>query len=374
MVSHSETTSSVEVVRVEDRHVPALAEFYRAVWDAHATEDSVRRARDAAGVETPTFLFLNKGRALGHVTTIPQDLHGPGGIRRAHWLKGLMVLPEHRNGPVGMLVLKEAVRQLGTAMAMVVQPAPRRLFAALGFADLGAVPNAVKLLRPARVLARLDARELSLPAARVARPVLQAAQKVGVASLAGAAVGLAAHLWTRVAGARVRSLAATEVEELDPAVLDTLWQRARARIAAAPSRDGTFMRRRYAIPPYRATIVQGPAGPAALAVVRAPSEQGDARLRGLRVATLSDLVVSPDDPGAALAAVAAAERLARDLDADAIVCSASHAALRGVLRRRAFAPLGGNMHFMLRDPAGGGPAELQAWWLMRGDSNADEIF
>src|SRR5213593_994324 len=132
-------TSGVDIVRADDRHAPALAEFYRAVWDPSATPEAVRRARATAaaqnpvtpGEEVPTFLFLQRGRVLGHVTTIPVRLHAAGTSRPGHWVKGLMVVPEHRNGPVGMLLLKEAVRQLDLAMAMVVQPAPRRLFQAL---------------------------------------------------------------------------------------------------------------------------------------------------------------------------------------------------------------------------------------------------
>jgi hypothetical protein len=70
----------------------------------------------------------------------------------------------------------------------------------------------------------------------------------------------------------------------------------------------------------------------------------------------------------------AAERIARDHDADALLCTASHHTLRPMLRRRAFLPVGGNVHFMIRDPAPQPPRPLPEWWLTRGDSSADEVF
>jgi hypothetical protein len=262
-------------------------------------------------------------------------------------------------------------------MAMVVQPAPRRLFTALGFADLGPVPNYVKLLRPARVLTQLESESLPLPAARIARPALRLAQRSGLAAVAGTTLDLGARLWSRLAGS-TRAYSASAAAPLNASVVDDLWQRARAGIAAAPARDGAFLVQRYEPRDgYRAALVRDAQAPAALAIVRAPRAESDPRLRGLRVATLSDLIVAPDRPRAAVAAIAAAEALARELDADALLCSASHASLRGPLLRRAFVPVGGNVHFMLRDPAAGTPPfppDLHAWWITRGDSNADEIF
>ena len=52
----------------------------------------------AAGQEPPTFLMLSADQALGHVTTIPIRLWDRDSIIPAHWIKGLMVVPEHRNG------------------------------------------------------------------------------------------------------------------------------------------------------------------------------------------------------------------------------------------------------------------------------------
>jgi len=353
------------------------------VWDPAATPERVRQARAAAaaanpvvpGEDVPTFLLLQGGRALGHVTTIPTRLSNASGERPAHWLKGLMVVPEHRNGPVGMLVLKEAVRQLAATplMAMVVQPAPRRLFQALGFVDLGPIPNFIKVLRGDRVLSRVDLDALALPGGSIVR----VAQRVGLAHVAGLAANIVLGLWSAVGGRGDRGLAVTTAPDLDRAAGDALWTRAREQLAAAPARDGRLLAWRYGATAaaYRiASLRSRGGGLEGLAVVREPREQSDPRLRGLRIATFSDLLFPPDRADVGLAAMVAAERIARDHDADALLCTASHHTLRPMLRRRAFLPVGGNVHFMIRDPAPQPPRPLPEWWLTRGDSSADEVF
>jgi hypothetical protein len=386
--------TTVAVVRVTDTHAPALAEFYRAVWDAGATPESVRRARAAAaaanplapGADVPTFVFLQGGRVLGHVTTIPARLWIAGVERPAHWLKGLMVLPEHRNGPVGMLVLKEAVRQLDTTMALVVQAAPRRLYAALGFADLGAIPNFAKLLRPARVVARLAPDAVAAAGAgRLVAASLRLAQRSGLAAVAGALAGAATRGWAALAGRRPGGAATTPTpwRELPTADVNALWAQVRTRFDAAGCRDAAALRWRYGGAPDESPVyhlVTGRARDGAtltgLAVVRVAGTQADPRLGGVRVATLADLLYPPDRPEAGLAVLHAAEAVAREADADVLLCSASHRAVWPLLRRRAFLRAGANVHFVIRDPAPGTspPGDLGGWWLTRGDASADEVF
>ncbi len=81
-----EKASRSEVVRVDERYLPELTEFYRTVWTPEATVDGVRDARArlaarnlaAPGEEIPTFLFLLDGRAIGHLSTIPFRLAAGG--------------------------------------------------------------------------------------------------------------------------------------------------------------------------------------------------------------------------------------------------------------------------------------------------------
>ena len=159
---------AVQVLRAGEEHDAAVAEFIRATWDPHATAESVRRSRLSAaavnpaspGEESPNFIFLQDGKVLGYVGTIPIRVWTGNGERPAHWVKGLMVLPEFRNGPVGFLVLKEAARNLDCSMALAVLPVVVGLFERLGFSDLGILPNFVRVLRPARLLHRLRLAEV----------------------------------------------------------------------------------------------------------------------------------------------------------------------------------------------------------------------
>src|SRR5688572_26307900 len=123
------TAAPSRVVRVDGSHLHALTEFYREVWDRAATVSGVQQSRAAAaerniadpGAAIPTYLFMRGERALGHLTTIPLRLWLDQSDRAAHWLKGLMVLPEARNGPVGFLLLKSAIAELNPTLALVVE-------------------------------------------------------------------------------------------------------------------------------------------------------------------------------------------------------------------------------------------------------------
>lgn len=383
----SPTPGRVDVVCVDDRHLEPLAQFYRQTWDAGATAETVHRARAAAaaanplspGQPPPTFLLLAGGRALGHVTTIPVRLWAGGAQRAGYWVKGLMVVPDHRNGPVGMLLLREALHHLPLAMAMVVQPAPRRLLHALGFTDLGTIPNHLRLLRPTNLLRHLDSDALGVVAgARHLTRVVRLARRTGLAAAAGATAAAAGAVWSSLLGGVPRSLEVRIDTPLDSAEIDALWQEARRGLAAAPCRDGTYLRARYAAMgdgPYRLVAARAAGALRGVAVVRAPRTESDERLRGIRIATLSDLIFPPDQPHLGRAVIAGAERQAAALSADALLCSATHGVITSLLRRRAFLRLAGNVHFMIRDTEQGRyPPALADWWLTRGDSNADEMF
>lgn len=371
------------VVRVEDEHLPLLADFIRRHWDSEATAEAVGRVRAAAaaanpgagGEEPPTFLFLHGGRAVGHVTTLPIRLWLGGRTIQAHWVKGLMVSPEHRNGPVGFTLLKEAVGQLGTALALVVQPAPRRLFSALGFRDLGVLPNRVRAFRPGRVLAGLRSEALDLgdrPLGRLSLALLRAPL---VARATGFKLRIATSVWSALAG-RVPSGCRLEYGGPGAGEGDTLWSSVRGSVAAGPERDPEYLAWRYRDEDrYTIARVYERRALVGLAVVRRPKPEGDPRLGGARVAVLSDLVLPPDRGGVARAALAGAERLARRMDADALLCSASHSSLAGPSGRRGFLAVPGNVHVLARfGPGLEEPPPLGRWWLTRGDSEADEAF
>jgi hypothetical protein len=147
-------------------------------------------------------------------------------------------------------------------------------------------------------------------------------------------------------------------------------------------RNGSFLSWRYDAPAgtaYEAVAVRERTGEkrlVAIAVVRRWRDNSDQRLRGIRLATLSDILFRADEPLAGLAALAGAERMARRMGADAILCSAAHPALTSALRRRAYLRAPGNVHLMLRDPtqAAALPQQVDSWWVTRGDASSDDVF
>jgi hypothetical protein len=114
---------------------------------------------------------------------------------------------------------------------------------------------------------------------------------------------------------------------------------------------------------------------AGLAIVRAPREAGDQRLRGIRVATLSDLLFDPADEKSGLALLGAVEQTARRLDADALLASSSAASAVRLFRRQWYLPFGGTIHLLFRATGESGAAfgpTVQDWWLQRGDGGSDD--
>lgn len=381
--------SRSEVVRVDERYLPELTAFFRTVWTPEATVDGIRDARArlaarnlaAPGEEIPTFLFLLDGRAIGHLSTIPLRLAAGGSEWPAHWFKGFWVLSEHRNGPVGALLIKEALRHLDCVLATVVDPAPRRLFGAFGFADLGTVGDFVRIFAPTRVIRRLDLDALGLSRLpHWLRAPLQIAQRrPGFATIAGTGVGAASWLWSRTAGRGARGVTIESAAAIDVRELDELWRRVAPELMASPIRDGSYLNLRYAAgleTNWKGILLRDASALTGFAAVRLPLKNSDPRLRGIRVAILSDAIFSPSRSDLGLALLAAAEDSARTAGADLLLCAATHPAFVAILRRRGYLTASRSLHLLARDPDGkcGFPEDLSSWWITRADGNADEGF
>lgn len=187
--------------------------------------------------------------------------------------------------------------------------------------------------------------------------------------------------WAGVSGRPPRGLRRHVGIAPDADAIDALWLRARAQLTAATVRDARALVDRYGPAgagesAYVWVSVSDRVGLTAVGTVRRPRADGDPRLRGVRVATLSDLLFPADREDAGLAVLAAAEDAARDLGADALLCSASAPVVGRLLRARAYLPLAGNVHFLLRDelPGAAWPGRITDWWLTRGDGEADGVF
>jgi len=328
------------------------------------------------GEPPPTALVLDGTRVIGYCGSIPLRLWDGAVERPAYWTKGLMVLPEFRNGPIGFHVCKQLAAHLPRALGLVVAPAARRLFTAVGYSDLGAIGNFVRLLRPAAVARQLDVGALGLALPRWLTAAVRVAQRIGIAGLAGAGAGVAMDLAAAAMRRTARGLTTSwSVGAPSAAELDAVWRSARGGLKASPVRDGRYLRPRFAAS-YVFCSARDAAQLLGVAVVRRPSASSDPRLRNIRVATLSDIVFPLERRDVGLALLAAVAEAARAAGADAILCSTSHPALARLLRRQAYVPLPGNVHVLLHDRTNATrwPRDLSAWWLARGDGEADEVF
>jgi len=379
----------IEVTSFTEAHCAAVAEFFRKVWDPRATEESVRSGRHATiqsnpfqpGQEVPTILFLQNGIVLGYVSSIPVSLWNGGEEQPAFWVKGLMVLPEHRSGPVGYYLLQELLKRTPLALSLTVAPATRRLFQSLGFRELGMLTNHLRLLHPAAVARRLNLEQLG--AGRLPNWLLKsmaAAQQIGLAS-AGAVAGCVVLNGFSVV--RSRSTHGLEISfpEVwpDAAELNALWAQMRGSVLCGVVRDSRYLPWRYDISPsgkYSIAAARQRGKLVGLAVVRRPGEESDPRLNGIRVAVISEVLCVHFRPELLCAVLRSADILGAQSNADAILCSTSSDALRSAMRRAGFLRVPENLYFLWRasDAARRLSPELTNWWLTRGDMNADEVF
>ena len=322
----------------------------------------------------PAIIAVQNQRVIGYLGTLPMRLWKNGREADAHWFKGFMVIPEFRNGPIGFALVREAMKHVGDVAVLTVQSASWRLFQAAGLRLAGAVPNYLRILRPARVAQRLDLAKIplkSFPAWVTAGARI--AQKTGVAAVGGAIGGFSAAALAAARGSG-EAVGSTEGIGDHDGDLGEAWGRMRAGIRVGQVRDAAYVRARYSASArqFRCSASRGRSG-VAFTMVRRPREGGDERLSGLSVAVLSDLIAPLDAPALLLSALRRAEADARELGADALVCSPSHPALAPLLRRRSWLAIPANLHFLAR-AADVAPSGVGDWWLMRADGNSDEGF
>src|SRR4029453_14058718 len=200
------TKPKIQILDAAEVAAEALAAFFREGWDQTATAEFVSTARRQAaasklagpGAEGATPVVLADDRVVGYCSSLPVQLWDGSVSHPGYWVKGLMVLPEYGNGPMGYWVLKELVGQLRRSVVLTVAPASVRLFEALGYANLGVVPNYLSILRPRRLASRAPVASLEhrLPAV-VVRAVRLAARS-GLAGVGGGAVGLGVRAATGI--------------------------------------------------------------------------------------------------------------------------------------------------------------------------------
>lgn len=383
--------SRIQVVRAGDEHAVMLATFFREVWGSTANPDDVlaARRREAQsnaiepGITPPSVIAHDGERILAYVGSLPMLVWTPRGELHAYWAKGWMVLPEQRNGPLGAAVMKELLRCHPRSAALIGAPIALRLLQALGFRDGGGLSNHILILDGWRVAQRVDLDLVdSVPA--TVRRLVRALRSVGLAGPLGAVAALALRAqratgWITETGRSLTRFAGSPSAE----EIDALWIRARSSLGCVVARDGRSWRGRYGPDnegnprPYSLTCVRRRGVLVGVAAVRQPQQQTDPRLKGLRVAVISDALFDAADHVVAKALVRSAVDLARRSGADAVLCSTSAPAAVRALGAFIFVPLGANLRFVWRGNSSDAPPvppEAQYWWLFRGDGESDSVF
>lgn len=369
---------------LRDEHNARFATFLRAAWGQQSSEADVAewRERDARsnpvepGTEPPKWVFTRGDEIIGYLGSIPVRFVVDGREASGHWFKGFWVLPQYRSGPVGFAILQHALGELRMAASTLVAEPARRLMEAEGMSDLGTFYNRVRVLRTARLLRELDVGSLGLRGvSTLAATALEVLRRTRTTRVVGAALDGAVGLLVTARGRPRRDVTqARGWESIDQEHFDGAWQAFSKTVRATSVRDGAYLRWRYGTSErYEVVGVREEGALRAWAVVRRPSRHAEGRLKGLSVASLSDVLFPANEPHLGLAAVAGAERLAREIGADALLCSGTHPALERVLAKRGFLAAPPNLHFLVHDPDGHASAtSVGDWWLTRGDGQADE--
>ena len=333
------------------------------------------------GKEPPTVGAFLGTRLVGFITTIPTQFWNGEKYAAAHWLKGLCVLEEHRNGPIAMLLMRGILKHIDLAASMPGSPMARQLSVALGMLDLGAVRDYIEPLRPTRILRKVEFRRFE-HLSRLPRPVSVAIEVAKIPPLAyaiGALISLGLTV-LRLPSAWAGRQLTTQLDTRLPseAALDSLWAREQRASSCSPARSSVYLRWRYAkggeghysfASAWRGDDIVG------LAVLAPPRRTDDSRIAGLGIGSVVDLLLDPNCPAALPSLLGVARRWARAANYDALLLTASYLRLRAPLLRAGYFQIPGNIHLMLRDAGGkhGLTTNLDAWMVTRGDAWGDHL-
>jgi hypothetical protein len=353
---------------------PELAEacerFIRRVWPRDG--DDLRA--DTAASQPPRVLFLKEQEVIGHVATVPVRLAVRGRLLDASWAVGLVVLPEHRNGPVAPLLVKKLNEAMDTVLTLHVEEAALRVFKGVGWYHLGTIPQYIRVLN-ARAFVRAFARRgQPLVPARAARlwPLLRYASAPVAAFIRLAFTALAAcGMLTR---RRSLDLTVGEERAFDHGYTE-LAERVKDRLGAWVFRDVPYLVARYGrrMKTYRVLACRRHGRLLGYAVVKLKQFRDDPRMGDIRMGTLVDCVFDPDEPSVLDALLEGTVQRCRRERIDVVFCSASLRSLGVGLRHHGFLAMPGTLNAAFHDRTGalGAPLPLDAWHLMRGDSDAD---
>lgn len=382
----------VAEVCLYDHHLAeAFDRFRRVIWPS-----SRERPASAGGVDggvseedrihqrqNPIFVFVKGDSIVGHVGTIPVRLSLHGEARAAHWIVGFNVLLEYRNGLVGPLLIKEVNRTLDCALSLHVEPPVLRILTGLKWDYPGMLPQYIRILSAKGVtdnVQLLGVRALASRAGRFSVLLNSRLCDGPIRIVARWALALMQGIRAAIAGLPSGTPTVWEVREehaFDESY-DQLWQSVRGQFQACIVRDLAYLESRFGrgMDRYRVLACRCDGQLLGYCVLKVKQFQNDSRMGCMRVGTIVDCLYDPRTPEVFQSLLVHTGQLCRKDNIHAILCTASHAAVRQVLAANGFWVIPGNLNFachsradvLLRD------VPLESWHLMRGDSDADQNF
>lgn len=367
----------------------AFHEFCRVIWPGTSREsvspqgipDSRPDTGQPSPPDAPTFVFLKDEKIVGHVTTIPVQLSIPSGVKAAHWVVGFMVLPEYRNGLVGPLLIKKVNRELDCAMSLHVELPVLRILTGLKWVHKGMLPQYLRVMNAGGVVGNIQPSTVEAVTAGgkgfFLRPYLSSrfVRWIGSAGLA-----LGQRLWWGMnCLARSKPIQADlQWEEAFDDSYTLLWQSVAGQFGAALVRDRAALESRYGgkIERYRLLTCRRNGKLLGYCIVKLKQFANDRRMGNIKLGTIVDCLYDSRGPFVLHGLVAHVAQWARQEGVDALLCTASLTSLRQGLLRNGFFRIPGNLNFAYhsRSPSELEKISLDAWHLMRGDSDADQNF
>lgn len=355
----------------------AYDRFVHRMWPgagSRGERDATEVVAAEADTRAPVVLFVKGGEVIGHLATLPVRLSIAGRTSEAHWVVGLMVVREYRNGAIAPLLVKKISETIDIGLTLHVEPAVLRIFEGLKWRHVGVIPQYVRVLNTrevARVFARTGREFLPkgwswiCPAARLGSRALVALGTMFFAGFAAVASLSGRH-----------RVGATIVQEqgFDSSYVE-LAERVEGKFSAWVCRDERYLRSRYGrrFGNYRLLACREGERLRGYCLVKLKRFVGDPRMGDIRMGTIVDCVFDPDDPGVLDSLVSAAVDLCRSEGMDVVFCTASHREMRRQVRRNGFIGMRGTLHVAYHDRMGGIGVEipLESWHVMRGDADAD---
>jgi hypothetical protein len=313
--------------------------------------------------EGTSWLAWNDGRAVAHLGVIPCPAYHLGRKIESNWWCDFYALSDSGTGfspqtAAGLLALRVAGMSQGHALVGTpgIESRVVQLYKSLGCDYWGAVPFFYQVINGRNFLRNL--------------PLLRRG------AWSASAATAASHLWVpgkllelrhqrrRARRRRMR----VEAWSRFPSPADLLWEKVVERYPLIFERSARYLDWRYHSAIYERLGIFEQDRFAGWAVCKATRMHGNPYFGDLKVGTLVDLLVDPDDASDGEAVMGAACERLRDLRVDLMVTNLSDGRLARTAKRLGFAAGPSNYHVFTRHLP---KLELHECHLTRGDSDGD---